>query len=352
MALKPTPATEFLRAPDKLAAVPVYAVFGPEDYLRRKCLNLLLEALRKRGLEPQRAPEDITAAGLLDTLRTPPMFSGPVALVVLNQRSGPRQEASTRFKDEFVAYLENPSRKNVLVFDAPTWARNLTVPKRVSENFPTIQCDELKPWDTRTWQEIAASHAGTLGLKLDAAAMTALREYTGGKLARAANELEKLALLAPAGKVTADHIAQACGYEGADLTFPLCDALLKGDSRQALAHAAKLAGKAELGSVLSLLALLRLQVVNMGRAAQALRQGLGGDAALGATSVRLRDADKAAFLKTARTVTAADLETALETLLWADEQMKSAAPDPANLLVGVVSRLCDSLHSAETGALR
>lgn len=352
MALKPTAAAEFMRAPDKLAPAPVYAVFGPEDYLRRSCMQLLLETLRKRGLEPQRAPDDASAAGLLDILRTPPMFTGPVALIVHNQRIGPRLEASTRFKEELLAYLENPSRKNVLVFDAPTWARNLTVPKRISESFPTIQCDELKPWDSRGWVEIAANHAASIGLKLDAAAMTALREYTGGKLSRAANELGKLALLVKGGKVTADDIALACGYEGADLTFPLCDAILKGDTRQALAHASKLAGKAELGSLLSLLALLRLQVVNMGRAARVLEEGRSGDEALKATSVRLRDADKAAFLKTAKQVTKSATAAAMETLLWADEQMKSASPDPANLLVGVVSRLCDSLHGASAPLAR
>lgn len=345
---KPTPATDFLKAPDKLEKAPVYAVFGPEDYLRRKCLKALVGVLEKRGLEIRRVHVEDSIANLLDDLRSPSLFGGDFAAVVLNQRQGPRHEVTTRFKDELAAYIANPGKRNVLVFDGATFQRNLTVPKRVAAEFPTVICEELKPWDQRTWHKLAADRAAELGMKTDDRAMTALREYVGGNLARADSELQKLALLVDDAKLTVDHIAQSCGYEGADMTFPLCDAILAGDTRAALSHASKMAGKAEMGTVLSLLALLRLQVVALGRAALALQQGGSAADAISRAKVRLRENLKPGFLQTARNLDRRGISKANGILLNADESMKTSSPDPANLLVSVVARLCETLHKRET----
>ncbi|MCA8915293.1 MAG: DNA polymerase III subunit delta [Planctomycetes bacterium] len=345
---KPIPATDFLKAPDKLEKAPVYAVFGAEEFLRRKCLKTLTGVLAERGLEIRRAQVDDGIANLLDDLRSPSMFGGDFAAIVLNQRVGPRHEVSTRFKEELAAYLLKPGKRNVLVFDGATFQRNLTVPKRVCENFPSVICEELKPWDTRGWNKLVADAAAELGLKPDDRALTALREFTGGSLARAESELHKLALLSDDGRLTADDISHACGYEGADVTFPLCDAILAGDSRLALSHAAKMAGKAELGSVLSLLALLRLQVAALGRAALALRQGGSASDALSRSKARLRENLKPGFLQTARGLDRPAIREAIGVLLSADESMKSSSPDPANLLMSVVARLCETLHKRET----
>lgn len=345
---KPTPATDFLKAPDKLDKAPVYAVFGPEEYLRRKCLKALLGVLEKRGLEVRRVHVDDSIAHLLDDLRSPSLFGGDFAAVVLNQRQGPRHEVTTRFKEELAAYIANPGKRNVLVFDGATFQRNLTVPKRIAAEFPTVICEELKPWDQRSWFRLASDIASELGLKADDRALTALREYTGASLARADAELQKLSLLADDGKLTVDLIGQACGYEGADMTFPLCDAILAGDTRAALSHASKMAGKAEMGSLLSLLALLRLQVVALGRAALALQQGCSAADALARSKARIRENLKAGFLQTARGLNRRRIGEATEVLMSADESMKTGSPDPANLLIAVVNRLCETLHKRET----
>jgi DNA polymerase III delta subunit len=345
---KPIPSADFLKAPDKLAKAPVYAVFGGEDFLRRKCLKALLGVLAVRGLEIRRVQVEDGISTLLDDLRSPSMFGDDFAAVVLNQRVGPRHEVTTRFKEELAGYVQNPGKRNVLVFDGATFQRNLTVPKRVCENFPSVICEPLKPWDNRGWHKLIADAAGELGLKPDERALTALHEFTGGSLARAESELHKLALLCDDGRVTANDIAHACGYEGADVTFPLCDAILAGDSRQALAYAAKMAGKAELGSVLSLLALLRLQVAALGRAALALRQGGSASDAISRSKARLRENLKPGFLQTARALDRPAIRDAVGVLLNADESMKSSSPDPANLLMSVVARLCETLHKRET----
>lgn len=342
----PTPALDFLRKPE-LAHAPVYAVFGPDDYLRGKCLKLLLAALVKRGFEIKRIEPEDSLARVLDELRSPSLFGGATAVVVRNQRVGNRQEATTRFKEEWLSYLENPGKRNVLVFDAPTFQRNLAVPKRVAADFPTVICEELKPWDVRGWNQLAIEAAGEIGLKLAPDALTALRDYTGANLGRAESELHKLALLTRDGRVTVADVAQACGYEGADMTFPLCDAILTGDARLALACAAKMAGKAELGSVLSLLALLRLQVVALGKVALLLRQGVTASDALAQSKARVRENQKAGFVQTAKGLDRAAVNAALEVLLAADESMKSASPDPANLLIGTVTRLCEALNCRE-----
>ncbi|MBX3473432.1 MAG: DNA polymerase III subunit delta [Planctomycetes bacterium] len=346
----PVPASAFLKDPKGLPAAPVYAVFGPEAWLRRRCLQQLCESLNARGLEVRRASIGDSAASLLDELRSPSMFGGAFAIVVRNERQGPRHEDSTRFKEELLAYLERPAKRNVLVFEGATWQRNLAVPKRVCENFPTVICDELKPWETAAWDQWARMAGADAGVSIDGRALAALREYTGGSLGRAAQELQKLALLAKGGKVTADDVALACGFEGADLTFPLCDAILTGDTPGALRHASRLAARAEVGTVLPLLALVRLQVLALGRGALALAEGGDGADAVARSKARLRDNLKGGFVRTAKGLRRAQIAAAVTILMAADEEMKTSSPDPGILLVAVVSRLCETLHSDKSGA--
>ncbi|MHC4841572.1 MAG: DNA polymerase III subunit delta [Planctomycetota bacterium] len=341
---KAIPASEFLRNPEKLEVAPIYTVFGPEDFLRRRCLTTLLAGFRAQGFEVRRVDIKDSASALLDELRSVSMFGDATVFVVRNQRIGNRQEASTKFKEEFAAYLEKPSRANILVFDGKTWARNLTIPKRVGAKFPTIQCEELKPWDLRGWIGLVDSMAREHNVKLDSGVAEQLREYVGGNLARADAELAKLALLADDSLVTVQTLGEGCGYDGQDVTFPLCDSILTGDSILAVRHASVLAGKAEVGTVLSLLALLRLQVLALGKAGMALMQGKSGAEAVKASGSRVREAFKAGFIRTAGGVSRPALESALGVLADADEAMKSTSPDPQVLILGVVSRLCEILH--------
>lgn len=343
----PIPAATFLKNPKAIAVAPVYAVFGPEAWVRRRAVTLLGQQLAERGLEVRRGQVGDSIARVLDELRSPALFGGAFALVLANERQGPRHEDSTRFKDELLAYLERPSKRNVLVFDAATWQRNLAVPKRVCADFPSVVCEELKPWETAAWDAYANLQAAEHGLKVDGRAMAALREYVGGSLARAEHEMAKLALLCPGGKVGPDDIARACGFEGQDLTFPLCDAVLSGDTGGALRNAARLAVKADVSTVLPLLALLRLQVLALGRAALALGEGLAPADALSRSKARVREPLKPGFVRAAKGLTRDDIHAAVTILMQADEEMKSSSPDPGILLVAVVSRLCETLHTGK-----
>jgi DNA polymerase III delta subunit len=347
---KPVPGIDFLRDPDQLGKAPIYAVFGPEDFVRRRCLKALLASLEKQGFERRRVEVEDSLAPVLDELRSPSLFGGAAAVVVGNRRVGNRQEATTRFKEEFLAYIEAPSSRNVLVFDGATWQRNLAVPKRVSANFPGVICEELKPWDANGYSAVLNLAAGEYGLTLDRSAVAAMRDFTGGNLGRSDMELQKLALLTEDGRVTEGLIAEACGYEGSDVTFALCDAILTGEGKVARQHAAKLAVKAEIGTVLSLFALLRLQVAGLGRAALAMRAGASVAKATADAKVRLRDHQRGGFIATARGLDRTDIRQAVEVLLGADEEMKSASPDPGNLLLAVVVRLCEILHQNQTRA--
>lgn len=346
----PVAAPAFLKSAPSLPEAPVYAVFGPEAWLRRRCLQRLCESLAARGLEIRRVDPGENLARFLDELRSPPMFGGPFAAVVRNERQGPRHEDTTRFKEEWLGYLERPARRNVVVFDGATWQRNLAVPKRVCENFPSVICEELKPWDTSAWDGYAGMAAADFGLRVDGRALAALREYVGGNLSRAAQELSKLALLSRNGRITVDDIAHACGFEGQDQTFPLCDAIVSGDSATALRHAARLAAKAEMASVLPLLALIRLQVLALGRAAQALSEGQDAPGAISRAKARLRDSLKAGFVRTARGLSRDEIAAAVTLLMTADEELKTSSPDPGILLVAVVSRLCETLHADKSRA--
>jgi DNA polymerase III delta subunit len=350
---KALPALQYLRAPEKLEHAPVYAVYGDEEYLRRRALAALCASLQKRGVEIRRVHDLESVASLLDELRSPNLFGGPVAFVVANRREGPRHEVSSRFKEEFAAYLERPGKRNVLIFDAATWQRNLTVPRRLEDRYPTIVAEELRPWDLSAWEQVAQMQAAAHGLEIERDAVAALRDAVGGNLARADSEMAKLALLARDKRVSISDVAFACGYEGVDVTFALCDSILTGDSKGALRHASKMAGKAETGSILSLLGLLRLQIATLGRVALAICGGASESEALAEGAPRLRDALKSGLMRTARPLKKGEIAAAARVLLAADEEMKSSSPDPGALVVGVVHKLCAELHTQpKVGAAR
>ena len=85
-----------------------------------------------------------------------------------------------------------------------------------------------------------------------------------------------------------------------------------------------------------------------GSAALALRQGGSASDALSRSKARLRENMKAGFLQTARGIDRQAIREAIGVLLSADASMKSSSPDPANLLMSVVARLCETLHKRET----
>jgi DNA polymerase III delta subunit len=93
--------------------------------------------------------------------------------------------------------------------------------------------------------------------------------------------------------------------------------------------------------------LLRLQVLALGRAAQALADGADGGEAVARSKARVRENLKAGFVRTARRLSRADVATAVNLLMTADEEMKTSSPDPGILLVAVVSRLCETLDGRE-----
>lgn len=348
---KPENAYKLLDDASALPDSPVYAVFGPNGWLRAKALKALLDVLASRGAEIRRFDDLDTIAPVLDELRTPGMFGGSSVLVIRNRRVGNRHEVTTRFKDELAAYLENPSKRNVLVFEGYTWARNLTVPKRISASFPTWQAEELKPWDYRGWQDALDRQALDLGLSLDRPVYDVLREYTGGELSRCERELEKMALLSHDGRVTTQLVAHACGFEGQDSTFALCDALLTGDTKGALRHCTQLAKNAELSTLLSLMGLLRLQVSNLGRAQAAFGRNSGPEEAFRASKSRLRNEKKQRFVKLAQNLSRKQVASAVKHLSNVDLATKSSVVDAGSLLVALTSTLCEILHTKPTKRL-
>lgn len=118
------------------------------------------------------------------------------------------------------------------------------------------------------------ARAAELGLTLDRRAATALAAVTAGRPARVQRELEKLAIMHPAGaSVTAEQVAELAGGAAARAVFALSDSVAAGDTARALTLIEQLGEQGEHPGRL-VFALLR-RALDVQRAAELLEAGAG-----------------------------------------------------------------------------
>ena len=138
----------------------------------------------------------------------------------------------------------------------------------------------LKPADMPAWlgQRLRAQ-----GLEASRDALELLVERVEGNLLAAAQEVDKLALLKPAGRIDADYMANVVADSARYDIFGLTDAAIAGESGRALQMLAGLRAEGE--AVPPLLSWLATQVQQLLRAAETKAKGGNVDGALQAAGV-------------------------------------------------------------------
>jgi DNA polymerase-3 subunit delta len=219
--------------------MPIHLFWGDDEAAR----NRAVEALVAERIDPAWAAINLSrldgndpaqAGQALEEARTPPFASG--CRVVVLQRSPfcatCPSDLAARLEDSLALIPENCHL--VLVSPGKPDAR-LRTTKAVRKLAEERGFELPAVWDGAGQLELVALTARELGLRLEPAAAEALAEAIGSDSARLASELEKLALHAGEGPITASAVEALVGGRTTN-SLAVGDALLSGRVAEAIAR--------------------------------------------------------------------------------------------------------------------
>lgn len=184
--------------------------------------------------------------------------------------------------DWLQAYCRNPAPDILLLILCEDWSK-----KHEGAWFTAVQkagrAQVLWPVKVHEMSGWLGQRLRSQGLEASREALELLVERVEGNLLAAAQEVDKLALLRPEGRIDFDYMANAVADNARYDVFGLSDAAIGGDVRRALQMLSGLRGEGQ--TVPGLISWLSGQVQQLLRVAEAKARGMSVDAALQAAGV-------------------------------------------------------------------
>lgn len=255
---------QFLRSLQLQPPQPVYLFLGPEIHRRRQCREALLDKVlppgeRSSGLT-RHDLDAMPLSAVLDDARSMSLFAGNRVLWVgAAEAALPRGRAAAAEADAepgaegadapaagakgdsalLAAYCADPTPGVVLVFDCARYdfegedkARCERVAKFYAAAPASVEFHRTTALEARVF---AQQRAAEMGLRIAPPQLDRLVEATAADLARLVNELDKLALYAPAGgEISAQDIAALVPNLSETTIFALVNALARRDRLESL----------------------------------------------------------------------------------------------------------------------
>lgn len=283
--------------PEQLAAglsrgplSPVYLVAGAEMLRVLECADAIRAAAREQGFAEREVFEvegrDVDWDGLEASLRAPSLFSARRLIEVRLPTTKPGKQGA----EVIAGYCAQPPPDTCLLVTGGEWSRKhggkwseaIAGAGAIAVAWP------VKPHELQVWVEARLRRRG---VRADAAAVQLLVERVEGNLLAAAQEIDKLALLAPDGTLDATRmqalVADAARYD----VFRLVDAALNGQGAQAVRMLAGLRAEGE-----AVPALMGMVVMELQRTAALSRvKARGGNLGAEFKAQRIWDAKEAAY---------------------------------------------------------
>jgi len=212
----------------------VYVIAGKDSSLVAIECEKLLEQL----LEPEQRvtglfkadSEEVSAAQVLDELRTVPFLSDK-RVVVVKDADGFVSENRPLLEK----YFENPSRSGVLVLTVSSWQSNTKLAKKLPQVGELISVTEPKRWELPRKLNEYAQDAYGKRIATDAAEF--LVELVGENLAQLYGEIDKLALFSGQEKaITAKHVESLTGHNRMFNCFEAIEAAVSGKKDVAISR--------------------------------------------------------------------------------------------------------------------
>lgn len=352
-----TPA-QFLREIGRKAPPPLLLFAGPEDFLRRKCRQALLE----RCLAPEEREEgfvrhdldEVPLAEVLDDARSFSLFA-PRRLIWVSSAEAalPRGRAAEAAEEDspsgapdgagiLAGYAKDPPPGVTLVFDARRWdfeGEDKARMERLLKFYAPCTVVEFRPLGLEQAMDLALELAAERGLKLGRREAEMLATATACDGMRLATEIEKLALYCGAGRaVTAADIAALVPDAEESTVFELVDALARRDRARAL-HVLDLLLRSGEYLPLALMFLEGLFRLALAAREQKLRSAQDVQSYFQRMGMPMWRARAEQVFLAASKFTGAQLAAGIRAIFEADSALKSTRPDDRIVMEHFILRL-------------
>ncbi|MDH4238985.1 MAG: DNA polymerase III subunit delta [Phycisphaerae bacterium] len=211
---------------------PIYVIAGKEESLvNEQCRRMLDELVepseRATGLF-KADPKEVTAADILDELRTAPFLTDKRVVVIKGA-----DDFVSQNREILEKYFDNPCPTGVLILTVNSWPGNTKLARKLPKVGKLVSVTQPKASQLPGRLVQYASDAYSKGLSKDAAEL--LVELTGDDLVLLYSEIDKLALFADSEKtITTGHIEKLIGHNRIFGAFAVIDKCLAGDAGAAV----------------------------------------------------------------------------------------------------------------------
>ena len=205
----------------------IYVIVGKEGSLvNARCRELLDELLepsqRATGLF-NADPKEVTAADVLDELRTAPFLTDKRVVVIKGA-----DDFVSNNRELLEKYFDNPCPTGIFILTVNSWPSNTKLAKKLSKVGKLVSVTQPKAWQLPGRLMQYTRDAYSKNLSKDAAEL--LIELAGDDLVRLYSEIDKLALFADSEKtITTEHVEKLIGHNRMFGAFAVIDSCLAGD---------------------------------------------------------------------------------------------------------------------------
>ncbi len=306
---------------------PVYLFYGAETYLRNRFLkrlkSLVPGEVRDFNMDIVDGRETEIEA-VINMATTLPFMSERRLVVVTN----------ADLKTDLLEYLKNPLDSTCLVFCTDSVDKKHEVYKTIQKKGQVVEFSPLKGRDLNQWIEHKARELGKI---IEPTAIAGLVTAVGNDLQQLSTELEKLACSSQAKKITASDVESMVSKTVESSIFELVDAVGGRNFKKAIKIAREMVFLGE--PVIKILFMIARQCRLLMRAKVLQEQGCTDGQAAEQMQVHPYVAQKC--IKQARNFSLAELETAMEKLLFTDANIKNGRQDPMLALELLIVALCE-----------
>jgi DNA polymerase-3 subunit delta len=245
---------------------PVYLIAGAEALIVQECADALRAKARAEGY----AEREVLEAGKDFDWNALTMGVAALSLFASRRLFDLRLPSGRPDKDgskAITGYCEDPPPDTILLITAQEWS--LKHAGKWSEAIArlghVVTVWPIKPNELHPWLE---KRLRSRGLSAEPAALQLLAERVEGNLLAAAQEVEKLALLAPGQRLGAEEMERLVADSARFDVFKLVEAALAGDLQRAVRMLHSLRGEGEqVPGLVPILAMELLKVAALARVA-------------------------------------------------------------------------------------
>ncbi len=330
--------SRFSQSFEKAELLPVYAVYGEEEFFRHEAVSLI----RSRVLVKEDAgvslieiegPETSFPA-VVEELETLPFFgSEGKRLVVVHGAD----RLVARSRDQLIKYMESPSPFGCLVLVCDELDRRTSFYNKLKRMGGAVACEKIQDARLPSW---IVDRAKSCGKQITLDACNILAENVGNNLSLLAGHVEKLAIsVGRRQEIRPEDVEGLVGTDRQRDVFELTGAVARKDFPKALrilGQFLSLAGSGE--EIVKIIPPLRWQIGRLWRARRILDDGGDREALTYSLRVPRRYVDD--LVEQTRLFSEEDLERDYQLLLEADLEGKTGAGNNKIILEKLIFKLC------------